>query len=473
MPPSFRLGHRSLWFWLLSLVAPACCLAVEAPTAQPVAPMARMRPNVVFILADDLGYGELGCYGQKRIRTPNVDRMAAEGIRFTQVYCGTSVCAPSRCSLLTGQHVGHAPIRANRRTLPEGQMPLPAGTFTVARLLKDAGYATACVGKWGLGMVGTTGDPLKNGFDHFFGYNCQNHAHDYFPKYLWRDAERVPLDGKTYSPDLVVADALDWIRAHKDGPFFLYAAFTLPHGKYEAPDAAPYEHEDWPKVERTYASMITRLDRDTGRILTLLKDLRVDDKTIVFFASDNGAAEPFAGHTPQFFQSTGPLRGLKRSMYEGGIRVPMIVRWPGHVPSGRASDEPWAFCDFLPTCAELIGARVPVDAPVDGLSVLGALSGGSAPKRECFYWELHEGPMIQAVRFGDWKAVRPGPGKPVELYNLKVDPAEQHDLATETPAVLRQATKLLTASRTDSPLWPAVSKAAKPKKAGQDGSIRR
>ena len=437
--------------WLLA--AWACALGGAAPAG------ADPRPNIVFVLADDLGRGDLGCYGQARIRTPHIDRMAAEGLRFTQAYTGTSVCAPARCSLMTGLHMGHAPIRANREIQPEGQRPLPEGTLTVARILKDAGYATACVGKWGLGMFDTPGSPLKAGFDHFFGYNCQRHAHSYFPRFLYRDAERIELDGKTYAQDLLAADALEWVKRNAARPFFLYYAITLPHGKYEIPSVEPYDAEEWTDAARKYAAMVSRLDRDVGRLLALLKELGLDGKTVVFFASDNGADNP----AREFFRSNGDLRGIKRTMYEGGIRVPMIVRAPGLVPAGRTSDVPWAFWDFLPTAAELAGAKVPDGARIDGLSVVPALKGGEGPKRECLYWELHEGRFIQAIRLGDWKAVRNGPEGPLELYDLKADPSERNDLAAGEPDVAARAAALLKSCRTDSPDWPVRAGPARKK----------
>lgn len=421
-----------------------------------------VRPNVIFALADDLGRCDLGCYGQKKIRTPNIDRLAAEGTLFTQAYCGTSVCAPSRYSLMTGRHMGHAAIRANREIQPEGQMPMPAGTFTVAKLFKQAGYATACVGKWGLGMFGTTGDPLANGFDHFFGYNCQRHAHSYFPQYLYDDDRRVELDGKRYAQDLIAADALKWVRQNKDKPFFLYYAFTLPHGRFETPDVAPYANESWGRGEKTYATMVTRLDSDMGRLITLLKELGLDSKTLVIFASDNGATEqtPKQDNTT-FFSSAGPLRGRKRSMYEGGIRVAGIVRWPGHVPAGRTSDVQWAFYDFLPTCAELLGTKVPAEWRYDGMSMLPAWLSGAAPKREYLYWELQEPCTQQAVRFGNWKAVRPRPRAPLELYDLSSDISEEHDLAGNKPEVAARAASLIRAAHEDSPDWPTKDLARK------------
>ena len=421
------------------------------------------RPNIIFILSDDLAQGDLGCYGQKLIKTPRLDRMAAEGTRFTQAYSGTTVCAPSRSSLMTGLHMGHCPIRANREVQPGGQMPLPDGTFTVARLLKDAGYATACVGKWGMGMFDTTGSPLKLGFDHFFGYNCQRHAHSYFPTYLYNDAQRFDLPGntgkgvgKTYAQNLIADETLKFVRANKDRPFFLYYSITLPHGTFEIDDQGEYASKDWTPLQKNYAAMVTRLDSDIGRLLDALKEQGIDDKTLVMVAGDNGSSfgpDTLVGKL--FDQSMGgKLRGFKRSMYEGGLRQAAIARWPGQVPAGRVCDEPWAFWDFLPTAAELSGAKIPDGVKSDGFSLVSMLKGGAAPKRECFYWELHEGKSIQAVRFGDWKAVRNGPSAPLELYDLKTDTAEQHDLASEKRDIAAEAVRLMNESRVDDPNWP-------------------
>ncbi|HSW46386.1 MAG TPA: arylsulfatase [Phycisphaerae bacterium] len=409
------------------------------------------RPNIVFIMADDLGYADLGCYGQEKIRTPNLDRMAAEGLRFTQAYCGTSVCAPSRCILMTGLHGGHSYIRANKATPPEGQEPIPAGTFTVARMLQQAGYRTACIGKWGLGGTGSSGAPEKQGFDHFFGYICQSKAHEYYPEYLWRNGQRVELDGRTYSHDLMADDALKWVRDNRDRPFFLYLPFTIPHSKLQVPDLGPYADEPWIPEAKAFAAMIARMDRDIGRLLDLLKELGLDTKTLVMFTSDNGS---FGGRMRDFFKSGGELRGIKRSMYEGGLRVPMIARWPGHVPAGKVSDEPWAFYDFLPTCAEVAAARPPAGLKLDGISVLPALLGGRLPAREYLYWELHEPHSQQAARFGDIKAVRPGWNAPIEIYDLKADPGEQHNLAGVRPELVKKAEGLLKSARVDSTLWP-------------------
>ncbi|MES2596832.1 MAG: arylsulfatase [Verrucomicrobiota bacterium] len=426
------------------------------------------KPNIIFILCDDLAQGDLGCYGQKLIQTPNLDRMAAEGTKFPQLYSGTSVCAPSRSSLMTGLHMGHCPIRANREVQPEGQKPLPEEVTTVAQVLKSAGYATACAGKWGMGMFDTTGSPLKKGFDHFYGYNCQRHAHSYFPKYLWNDDQRVELDGKTYSMDLISQNTLDWVRQNSGGPFFLFYAITLPHGNFEINDLGQYENKPWTKLQKTYAAMVTRLDSDVGRLFDLLKELKVDDNTLVIFSGDNGASFAPDSEVGKLFDQSmgGKLRGYKRSLYEGGLRQAGIARWPGKVPAGRVSEEPWAFWDFKPTAAELAG--VELKSVQDGRSVVNLLKGGEAPKREAFYWELHEQASLQAVRFGNWKAVRNGPSKPIELYDLATDLSESKDLAKEKPDLVAKAESLMKSMRVDSPDWPMVDKReGKKKKAGK------
>lgn len=415
------------------------------------------KPNIIFILCDDLAMGDVGCFGQKKIKTPNLDRMAGEGMKFTQLYTGTSICAPSRASLMTGLHIGHSPVRGNREIKPEGQLPLPAGIPTVAEMLKSAGYATACTGKWGLGMFDTTGSPLKKGFDHFFGYNCQRHAHSYFPPYLYSDDKRIALDGKPYAQNLIADDTLKWVKAHADGPFFLYFAVTLPHGNYEIDELGEYASKDWGNEAKKYAAMVTRLDTDVGRLLALLKELKIDEETItIFSAGDNGPANHPESAIYKFFdQSTEKhLRGCKGTMYEGGLRQGGLVRWPGKVPAGKVSDEPWAFWDFLPTCAELAGVKVPENAKLDGLSVASALMGGVMPKREYFYWELHGPNFRQAARFGDWKAVRPDLGAPVEIYDLKTDPSEKNNLASSKPDILAKAEEILKTARVDSPDWP-------------------
>lgn len=437
---------------------------VFAATGSATAADPPAKPNVIFVLSDDLAQGDVGCYGQKLIKTPALDAMAKEGTRFTQAYCGTSVCAPSRTSLMIGKHMGHSPIRANREVQPEGQKPLPAGTYTVAKLLKDNGYATACVGKWGMGMFDTTGSPLKMGLDHFFGYICQRHAHSYFPTHLYRDDKRFNLAGndgkgvgKTYAQNLIADETLTWVTANKDKPFFLFYSITLPHGRHEIDDQSIYKDEKWIEQQKNYAAQVTRLDSDVGRLLAKLKELKLDEKTLVIVAGDNGSSFAPNSEIGKLFDQTmgGKLRGFKRSLYEGGLRQACIARWPGVVPAGKVSEEPWAFWDFLPTCAALIGAKLPAEVKTDGLSVLTLLKGDAVPKRDYFYWELHEaGPSLQAIRFGDWKAVKNGPSAAVELYDLKADPGEKTDLAAKNPDVVAKAVKLMAGAREDHPDWP-------------------
>lgn len=434
---------------------------------------ADVRPNIIFILSDDLAQGDLGVYGQKLIATPNLDRMAAEGTRYTQAYCGTSVCAPSRTSLMTGLHSGHSPVRGNWEIAKgEGQLPLPESTVTVAQILKSAGYATACMGKWGMGMFNTTGSPLKKGFDHFFGYNCQRHAHSYFPTYLYNDDRQFELPGndgkgvgKTYAQNLIEEDVLKWVRAKKDGPFFLYYAITLPHGRNEIDDLGIYADKPWTLAQKSYAAQVTRLDADVGRLVDLLKELKIDEKTLIMLAGDNGSSwAPNSEMGKLFDQASNGLRGFKRGLYEGALRQAALARWPGVVPAGRVSDEPWAFWDFLPTAAELAGAKVPAECKTDGLSLVSFLKGGPAPKRDVFYWELHEGKPIQAVRFGNWKAVKNGPNAAVELYDLAADAGEKNNLAASKPDVVAKAVELLKSNHTPDENWPLTGPAEKRKK---------
>lgn len=442
-----------------------CCTIAVTQAAEPA------KPNLIFILSDDLAQGDVGCFGQKLIQTPSLDRMAREGTRYTQAYSGTTVCAPSRTSLITGLHMGHSPVRANREIQPEGQMPLPAGTFTVAKLLKSAGYATAVVGKWGMGMFDTTGSPLKNGFDHFFGYNCQRHAHSYFPTYLYDDDRRIDLPGNDastrveakgpiYAQDLIAADALRWIRTHKVEPFFLFYAITLPHGAFQINDQGIYKDKPWTDQQKNYAAMVTRLDTDMGNLLDLLVELGIDKNTLVMFSGDNGSSFDPNSEIGRLFDQTmgGKLRGFKRTMYEGGLRQAAFAWWPGTVPAGRTSDEPWAFWDYLPTVAELTGAKLPPAYTPDGLSLAAFLKGGPAPNRDYFYWELHEQASIQAVRWGNWKAVKNGPSQPIELYNLQADVGETKDLAAQNPDLVTRAEQLMNSARTEDPNWPMRNK---------------
>ncbi len=439
--------------------------------------LSKKKPNIIFVLADDLGYGVLGCCGQNRIQTPNIDRMAAEGMRFTDHYAGSTVCAPSRCALMTGQHTGHTYVRGNREIQPMGQLPLLPDTTTIPRLLKKAGYTTALIGKWGLGGPGSTGIPNNQGFDYFYGYLCQRHAHNYYPEFLFRNEERVPLAGNIlaerradgagvaveraqYSHDLIVSEALQFIRKNKDRPFFVYLAVTIPHANNEAgqngmevPDYGIYQHRSWPAPEKGKAAMITRLDRDLGRIIETLKKLAIDNNTLILFTSDNGPHRE-GGVDPEFFDSNGPLRGYKRDLYEGGIRVPLIARWPDKIRAGAVSHHVSAFWDFLPTLAELAG--VDRRGPTDGVSMLPTLLG--RPRRqkqhEFLYWEFHEKGSKQAVRMGNWKAVRFGAQGELELYNLKEDIGEKRNLAGRNPDIVAKIENYLKTARTKSQFWP-------------------
>jgi arylsulfatase A len=418
------------------------------------------KPNIIFILGDDLGYGDIGPYGQRHILTPNLDRLAAQGLRFTNAYAGAAVCAPSRSVLMTGLHTGHTPIRANA-----GTFPLRADDVTLAEVLQRAGYQSGGFGKWGLGDAESTGVPTKHGFTEFFGYLHQIHAHTYYPDFLWDNERKYPLPGNEngghgqYSADLIAERALRFITQHREQPFFLYAAFTLPHGRFEVPDDKPYTDRDWPQPEKNFASMVTRLDGYVGRIMALVAELGLERDTVVFFASDNGGISG-EGHDVKRFRSNGPFRGEKATLYEGGIRVPMIVRWPGRVAANTTSDVPWAFCDFLPTLAEIAGTRVPNG--LDGISmlptILGRKAAGEQSTREFLYWEhqtfdrqasaLRADAMIQAVRTGNWKAVRTKPGAPLELYDLGRDIGETSDVAAAHPDVIARIENYLKTART-------------------------
>jgi arylsulfatase A len=443
----------------------ASCVLIVASLATPAS---AEKPNIVWIMADDLGYGDVGCFGQKIIKTPRLDQMAAEGLRFTSAYCGTSVCAPSRASLMTGLHTGHCPIRANREVQPEGQMPLPKSLPTVARTLQSAGYRTGIFGKWGLGFPGSGSEPNHLGFNEFFGYNCQRKAHDYYPTSLWHNDQVLDLPGNAkgkrqqYSHDLIFDEAIKWLRASKDGPFFLYWAMTIPHQKYEAPDLGEFAAKDWPEPEKNYAAMVQRMDRDIGRLSDLLKELKIEDNTLVIFVSDNGACFDYAGHKTAFFSSSGPLRGAKRDMYEGGLRTPTIARWPGKIKAGQTSDVPWAFWDLYPTAAELAGATMPAGAKIDGRSIVPLLLGKPFTPHESFYWELHEVGSGQAARWDHWKAVRTAPSRPIEIYDLSADLGETKDLASARPDLAARAADIMNQSHLDDPNFPMRDPTTKP-----------
>ncbi len=450
---------------LMKIPALVSCVLFLAGALASFAAGTAAKPNVIFILADDLGYGDVGAFGQKLIQTPHLDRLAAEGTRFTQAYAGATVCAPSRCALMTGKHGGHAYIRGNRELPGEGQEPMPADTFTVAHLMKRAGYTTGIVGKWGLGKPGSDSVPPKMGFDYFFGYNCQRAAHEHYPDHLWRNDTVVPLDGKTYSHDLMTTEALEFVRRSKAQPFFLYLAYTLPHQKLQVPEIAPYENAPWAENLKILAAMITRLDRDVGRLMALLKELKLDENTLVIFNSDNGAA-----YRDSTFNHSGPLRGYKRDMYEGGIRSPSIARWPGKVKAGVTSDQVWAFWDFLPTMAELTGQKAP--AGLDGISVLPAWLGQKAVAHPPLYWEFHERGFFQAARIGDWKAVKLSSKSPLEIYDLRTDLGEKNNVAAQQPAVVKQFEDYLKTARVDSALFP-INESPAGKKGGKKAAEKK
>lgn len=437
------------------------------------------RPNIILIVADDLGSAELGSYGQKKIRTPHLDRLAAEGIRFTNFYAGSPVCAPSRYVLMTGRHGGHAYIRDNKEVSPEGQWPIPDSTVTIAELLKAQGYATGAFGKWGLGFVGSEGDPNRQGFDLFYGYNCQREAHNFYPTHLWRNEQKIMLEGNTrgltgrqYSHDLIEAEALRFIRDHQDRPFFLYVPFTIPHLALQVPDDSLAEYVGtWddpaydgqngylphPHPRAAYAAMVTRMDRSVGRMLQTLRETGLDRQTIVLFTSDNGPTyDRLGGSDSDFFQSAGILRGHKGSVYEGGIRVPLIAHWPGRIGAGRTADLPAAFYDLLPTLVEIGGGRS--DHPSDGVSLVPTLTGrGRQRRHEFLFWDFNGYGGQQAVRLGNWKGIRRQIGKgnrQLELYDLARDPAEQHDVAAAHPALVRKIEKIMAANHEPSALFP-------------------
>ena len=471
-----------LFLWL----ALPTSVASEAP---PTEVAATRPPNIVYILADDLGYGELGSYGQTKIQTPHLDRLAAEGMRFTRHYSGAPVCAPSRCVLLTGKHLGHAVIRDNGEVKPEGQRAIPDDTVTIAEVLRDHGYRTGAIGKWGLGAPGSVGDPTAQGFEHFFGYNCQREAHRFYPKHLWRNREKVLLPGnqaepKTqYSHDLTTLEALWFLReaAIDPRPFFLFIPSTIPHVDLSVPDDSiepylgklgdekPYDGKKGycthPTPRSAYAGMISRLDRDVGRILETLRALGLEDNTIVIFSSDNGPTYA-GGVEPDYFESSGGLRGLKGSAYEGGIRVPMIARWPGRIAAASTSDHRSAFWDVFPTLCELAGVPAPID--LDGLSLVPTLLGAETvgreqPRHEHLIWEFHGYGGIQAVILADdgsheWKGIRTrcyrDPEGPIALYDLRNDPAETRDVAKEHPEIIARIGKILAEDRSPSSVYP-------------------
>lgn len=439
------------------------------------APKKEVPMNVIYILADDLGYGDIGCYGQTKIHTPNIDKMAKEGMLFTQHYAGCTVSAPSRCSLMTGLHTGHSQIRGNKEIKPEGQQPMAADTYTLGKLMKSAGYTTGIFGKWGLGYPGSSSVPSTMGFDEFFGYNCQRQAHSYYPDHLWHNNDTVFLhendnEGrKVYSQDLIHEQALKFIRDNKDRPFYAMLTYTLPHAELNLPHDSIYQlyenaFEEVPydgkmgyhpseKPYASFAAMVTRLDKYVGDVMAELKDLGLDKNTIVIFTSDNGPHRE-GGANPDYFKSYGPLRGIKRDVYEGGIRVPMVAWCPGKIKAGIKTDHVSAFWDVMPTLAELTGVTLP--EPGDGVSFLPTLYSKEGQKQHDYlYWEFHELNGREALRCGNWKLIRqPIVGETIlELYDLSNDIHEDHNLAQQNPEKVKELEILMDGARTESPLF--------------------
>lgn len=434
-------------------------------------PQTKNHPrNFIFVLSDDIAQGDLGCYGQKLIQTPRLDKMAAEGTRFLQAYCGTSVCAPSRSSFFTGLHTGHCPVRGNWEWYPEGQYPLPDETVTIAEVAKGAGYSTSTFGKWGMGFFDTSGTPFKQGVDHFFGYNCQRHAHSYFPTHLYDDEQAFILPGnngrdvgETYAQELIQNDMIEWLNENGKEPFMLFYAITLPHGRHEIDDYGIYNDKPWTDTQKAYAAQVTRVDSDMGELVDTVRELGIAENTLIVFSGDNGSSfSPDSEIGKLFDQASNGLRGYKRGMYEGALRQAAIAWWPGTVPAGRVNDEPWAFWDLLPTFVELSGAKKPEGYETDGYSLVDYFKGGNAPKREYFYWELHGGNgAIQAARWGDWKAVRNGVKKPIEIYDLSTDAGESNDLAKSHAELVAKAEEIFKDAHRFDPTWPLDHRPAK------------
>lgn len=471
-----KIYPPALFFCVLACLS-SCASDRDSKAQEPVS------PNIIYILADDLGYGDLACYGQELFPTPNLDILAAQGMRFTRHYSGSTVCAPSRSVLMTGLHTGHTPIRGNREVQPEGQAPLPASVLTLAEMLKSAGYVTGAFGKWGLGFPGSEGDPNLQGFDVFFGYNCQRYAHRYYPEYLWENDKKFFLEGNdrthttTYAPDVIQERTLEFIRKYKDSTFFAYVPIVIPHAELIVPDdeiLASFRgkfpenaYEGGPGADygsdmvigkycsqeephAVFASMVHRIDTYVGEIQSTLDELGIAENTVLMFTSDNGPHRE-GGADPEFFNSNGGLRGVKRDLYEGGIRVPFIVSWPGHVEGGSVSDHISAFWDLVPTVADIAGFDAPAN---DGISFLPELTGGEQPEHDFLYWEFHEQGGKQAMLKDGWKAVRlqvgEDPEGPLELYNLKNDPREVNDVAADHPELVKEIDRAMKEARNPS-----------------------
>ena len=452
----------------------------------------KRKPNVIVFLADDLGYQELGCYGQNYIKTPNIDALADRGLRMTQFYSGSPGCAPSRGMLLTGKHSGHAYIRDNRNPKGldhikkeyewefPGQFPIPKDEITLAEALKSQGYATGAMGKWGLGHFGTTGDPNKQGFDLFYGFNCQVHAHNHYPKFLWRNGKKEILQGndrtlygETFSQDRFIEEAVAFMDAHQEDPFFLFMPFTIPHLSIQVPQWAvdwytddiveeEYKHRGYlkhPSPRAGYAAMVSYLDYGVGLVMNKVRSMGLEEDTLVIFTSDNGPTyDRLGGSDSDFFESAGKFKGLKGSVYEGGIRVPMVASWPGKIPEGQISDEPAAFWDLMPTILAMTGNTKSIPENTDGINLTSTLFGKQNQKSHAYlYWEFPSYGGQQALRMGNWKAVRQNifkKGIQTELYNLETDPSESNDLSSEHPALLKEMAKLMQEARSPSTLYP-------------------
>jgi len=460
----------------------ACLLIVGCQQKREM-DIVQRAPNIIYILADDLGYGDLSCLGQKFFRTPNIDRLAAEGMLFTQHYSGSTVCAPSRSALMTGMHTGHTAIRGNKEINPEGQHPISSEIRTVAELLKDHGYATGAFGKWGLGYPGSEGDPIKQGFDRFYGYNCQRLGHNYYPFHLWDNDKKVMLSENeedlegAYGPELIHQKTLEFIEDNKDLPFFLYVPSIIPHAELKVPEKYMEKYRGKLEPEKSFngcdpgcekykiggygsqtdahaafAGMIELLDQQVGEIIRKVEELGLENNTLIIFTSDNGPHQE-GGADPDFFDSNGIYRGYKRDLYEGGIKVPMIAKWPGKIKAGSRSDHISAFWDVLPTFADIAGMSVPED--IDGISFLPTLVGAKQPKHDYLYWEFHERGGRRAIRKNNWKVVQydinTDDPKPAELYDLGSDPSELSNIADQHPEIVEEAL-LLMSDRTISPV---------------------
>lgn len=443
------------------------------------------KPNIIYILADDLGYGDVSVYGQEKFSTPNIDRLAAEGMLFTQHYSGSTVCAPSRSALMTGMHTGHTVVRGNKEIQPEGQYPIPDDTYTLAEALKKVGYTTGAFGKWGLGFPGSEGDPLNQGFDIFYGFNCQRLGHNYYPFHLWSNKDSIVLTENsngakgTYAPELIHTQTLKFLDDNKDKPFFLYVPTIIPHAELAAPKAYMEKHRGKYLPEKAYkghdegpgfnlgpyrsqeethaafAAMVNILDDQVGEIMDKVVQLGIADNTIIIFTSDNGPHQE-GGADPEYFNSNGPFKGVKRDLYEGGIRVPMIVKWPEKIKANSKTDHVSAFWDIFPTFSEIVGATTPDN--LDGISFLPTLlQNGNQKEHEYLYWEFHEQGGRQAIRKGDWKAVKyhvlKNPDAPMELYNLSEDIGEENNVARSHPEVVKEMQAIFETARTDSDVF--------------------